>query len=32
MLEQVIVAEQDCMLQFLKKLKPCTELISETGH
>ena len=30
--EQVIVAEKDCMLQFLKKLKSYTKLVLETTH
>ena len=30
--EQVIVAEKDCMLQFLKKLKSYTKLVPETAH
>ena len=30
--EQVIVAELDCMLQFLKKLKRYTEIVLETVH
>ena len=31
-MDQVIVAEQDCMLQFLKKLRLYIELVRETLH
>ena len=32
LMEKVIVAEQNCMLQFHKKLRLYTELVRETVH